>query len=413
LTIQLHGSNLTDIKEKNRSLALHLIATEHYISRADLARKMHLTKTTLGNIVSQLIAENLICEEYVLNNPEEVGKGRKPIALAISPVSPLIAGMLIKRNLCTVILADISGTIIKQLDFTYKKLTKTILVDKLVELYKKITLDTSREIMAIGISSIGPVNTQEQKIMSPANFWGIHNLPIVSIIEEKLEKPAFLIHDCSAGALAEKLYGTIAKNKSNFMYLHIMNGIGLGYIVNNKVFEGDLGQSGEFGHMSINFSGPRCGCGNHGCLELYANTRNMNKKIHSLQILQQSFGEGSAELLTWHDIIDGATAGNPFYFAAVDEFCDYLSYAMINAINLFDIRNIILGYETSHGTIIEDILQHKLSVADISGEITLLHSSFNSDAPLIGSIAVVTNKIFNGEIKIPLSKEPISEVTAK
>ena len=58
----LHGTNLTNVKEKNRALALRLISTGQSVSRANLARSMHLTKTTLGTIVSDLIASDIIKE---------------------------------------------------------------------------------------------------------------------------------------------------------------------------------------------------------------------------------------------------------------------------------------------------------------------------------------------------------------
>ena len=69
-----HGNNLTSIKEKNRALALQLIATGQAVSRVELARKMLLTKTTLGNIVSELIAKGIVSDTQftpfiVVNSP--------------------------------------------------------------------------------------------------------------------------------------------------------------------------------------------------------------------------------------------------------------------------------------------------------------------------------------------------------
>lgn len=399
-----HGTNLTNIKEKNRALALRLIATEQSVSRADLARNMHLTKTTLGNIVSELIAKDIIREYTAPVDDSETALGRRPITLDLSLSSPLVMGMLIKRNLLSVILADLKGSILDQINWEYESADADLLIDTLMKLYHTLISRHKRRILAIGISSIGPVDMINRKILSPANFWGIHDLPIASIIEEKTSLPAYLIHDSSAGALAEKIYSKKAKDLDNLLYLHIMNGIGVGYILKGKLYDGDMGQGGELGHMSINFTGPLCNCGNNGCLELYANIHTMNAKMQSLR----SIYKGSSLLSpdknhTWNEIISAATSMDFLATAAVDDFCNYIAFALKNVISLMDIRHIIVGYDSAaHTTILEDTLELKLNsdVAEKDGKIRVEKSYFGSNAPLIGSIAVVTDKIFSGELNI-------------
>lgn len=399
-----HGAKPTDIKEKNRGLALQLIATGQSVSRVDLARKMHLTKTTLGNIVSELVDKGIVVESPIPENSPEVSLGRKPIILDLSPTSPIIAGMLIKRNLLTVILADLRGVILEQVDYEYNTLNQKLLIEKLVELFHMVSVRQSRRIIAIGISSIGPINTKEQIILSPSNFWNIQNVPIGTMIQKETGKPTFLIHDCSAGALAERLYGAKAQY-DNLIYLHIMNGIGAGYILHGKIYDGDSGCSGELGHMSIQMNGPRCTCGNSGCLELYANTDRMNEKIRSLKKIYPASARFFSDVYyNWEEIITGASCSDCLALSALDDFCEYLAVALQNVIRLLDIRHIVVGYRAEFPTnVVENILQSKLStrLADTSiPVISVEQSSFQGDAPLIGSIAVVSNNIFSGYLNI-------------
>ena len=90
--------------------------------------------------------------------------------------------------------------------------------------------------------------------------------------------------------------------------------------------------------------------------------------------------------------------------AALDEFCGYLSYAVRNAIHLLDVSHIIVGYDTLvETTVVEDTLTTKLNSGPMSNTghvIDIVRSSFGGQAPLIGSIAVVTDKIFSGELNI-------------
>lgn len=400
-----HGTNLTNVKEKNRALALKLIATEQSVSRVDLARKMHLTKTTLGNIVSELIEKDMISEYSSQEKTSELSLGRRPITLDLSPTSPLIAGMLIKRNLLTVILADLKGNVKAQSNYEYQTMDEATLIDKLLKMYKQLSSGQSRRIVAIGISSMGPVDTVRKMILSPSAFWGIHDVPIGSIISEKTGLPTFVIHDCSAGALAEKLYGNKTNPYSNMIYLHIMNGIGAGYILHGNVYEGDPGQNIELAHTSIQFGGPKCTCGNTGCLSLYANTEQMNEKIHMLQETYPLSGILPRKPhYSWEEIIGAASAGDFFAISAVDEFCTYLVCALRNTLNLLAIHHIVVGYNASDPTsILEDVLSSKLNTQapnTFTQPITIEKSTFGGDAPLIGAIAVVADKIFHGELNI-------------
>lgn len=395
------GTNLSDVKSQNRALILKLIATERFVSRSDLSRITGLTKTTSSKIVSELISEGIIHETTDTSIEIENTVGRKPTFLDISPNSPCVCGMLIKRGLCSVILADYKCRILYRENYQYdEKLTGNKLVDILIGMFERMKAHQTREIIAIGIASVGPVNIAEQKIANPPNFYGINNLPIAQIIREKTGLPTFIMSDAGAGALAEKIYGK-GKRLDNFIYLHIMNGIGSGYILKNNIYSGDMGQSGEIGHTSINFSGPICDCGNIGCLELYANIQNMNKKIASLKKVYQKASilpENKTEY-TWVEIIDAANQQDFFAISALDEFCEYVSYALVNTINLLDISHILVGYDSSFpGDIFESMLSVKLNAHVLvtkSRSILIEKSGFNGDAPLMGTIALLTDKIFN------------------
>ena len=366
---------------------------------------MHLTKTTLGNIVSDLIASDIIKEYTYSSSEADASLGRKPIILDLSPNSPLIMGMLIKRNLLSGILADLKGRIIAQKDCRYDSLDQNTLVETLLQLYEQLRKGQSRRIVAIGISSLGPVDTKAQKLTTPVDFWGIHNLPLPEIIHQRTGLPAYIIHDSSAGALAEKIYGSHT-HSDNLLYLHIMNGIGAGYIFQGNVYDGDFGQSGELGHTSINFAGPSCNCGNRGCLELYANIDSMNRHIQEMRNIYKgpTLMSKDQDSYTWDDIITAASAMDFLAMAALDEFCGYLAYGVRNAIHLLDICHIIVGYDSPvESTVVEDTLATKLNsglMPNTRHAVEIVKSSFGGQAPLIGSIAVVTDKIFNGELTL-------------
>ena len=132
----------------------------------------------------------------------------------------------------------------------------------------------------------------------------------------------------------------------------------------------------------------------------------MRRKIYDLSPFYPQSPLNKIKSPTWCDIIDCANNKDTLAIIAIEEFCSYVSYALINTLNLLNIATLIVGYDSSlKGFIIEDIIKNKLSHTLLSADyenISVIHSQFNGNAPLIGSIAFVADKIFS--LTLPLLK---------
>lgn len=410
MTSKKLGNNIKGLKNKNRALILKLISTNKNISRVDISRMTGLSKMAIGNIVSELVKDNIIEENESYTNGSGVGEdnnyifGRPPIMLSISEKSPCFCGMLIKRGLCEVIISDLSSKIYDKVVYEYEdEITVEKLYDILINAFFQVKNKTSRDIIAIGISSVGPVNSKTGTILNPPFFYNIENVEITKMMEEATSIPTFLINDANAAALAEKLYG-IGRNYNNFVYLHIMNGIGAGFILEGQLYNGEIGQSGEIGHTSINFSGPKCRCGNTGCLELYANIEKMNENISELKHIYNGSILNEKEKVTWTEIVDAANVSDYLAIHILDDFCKYVSYALVDVLNILDISYIITGYDSNiDGDILEKMLNRHISSSILYSKyrnIDIRRSAFFGNAPLIGSVALIADLIFNLNIKM-------------
>lgn len=403
------GSNIRNVKSQNRMLVLEHIAAHNGISRADIARSTGLSKMTVGNLVTELSLARLVEEVGEDTTYTPVSHGRKPIMLKLSSESPCICGMLIKRELCQIVLADLGGNIFFRREHAYKVLTSPETLIRLLEdLFAQCRQSTTRRILAIGISCLGPLNSTDGILLNPPCFYGIENLPIATVIKESTGLPVFLVNDANAGAFAEKIFGS-GKALSNFAYLHIMNGIGAGFVLNNELYDGDSGQSGEIGHTSINLNGPRCSCGNRGCLDLYANRESMCARIAELRTFYPGSPLAALTSPSWADIIAAGNAHDALAVSVLEEFCSYIACSLTNVVNLLNLSSIIVGYDSvGDGFIIEKLLYHKLSQLVMSAKyqtLSVTHSALNGDAPLLGSIALVADKVFHQEL-------PLSELLA-
>ncbi|MDA8481028.1 ROK family transcriptional regulator [Citrobacter sp. Awk 4] len=396
------GFNINDVREANRLSVLRLLATNKMMSRAELARHTGLTKMTLSNLIQDMIAEDLVAESQQL--PDDYQTGRKPVLLMISPDSPCILGVLIRRDVLTTVIGDLTGNVIYKNTAEYPaELNNDTLKALISEQYTLALKHTSRRVIGTGISSIGPLDENEGVLLHPPEFGRIYHFNAVKVIGELTEAPVFLINDANAAALAEKLYG-IGKACANYIYVHLMNGIGAGLVLNGRIHTGNVGQSGEIGHTSINFEGPFCSCGNRGCLDYYTNIHNLRKRITTQAALNPESRLVQQDAPTLADIIDAAHQKDQLAVSVLEEFCLYLTWSLINTLSLIDSDFIIIGYEKNvAGGLIEETLMLNINNAPGFNEnrkVSIVHSVFGGSAPLIGAIAVISEHVFNGQIKL-------------
>ena len=117
-------------------------------------------------------------------------------------------------------------------------------------------------------------------IQDPPNLsWG--NVDIVSIFAKNFDCEVALTNDANAAALGEKTFG-LAKNMDDFIVVTLGTGLGSGIFSSGKLLYGHDGFAGEMGHISIDYNGRRCNCGNKGCLEAYASASGIKTTVSKM-----------------------------------------------------------------------------------------------------------------------------------
>lgn len=400
-----NGSKQQTIKEQNRALVLQCVLNRHILSRAEIARQLGLTKTTLTNIVNDLIADGILVESDAVPMHEEAvaAVGRKSIGLVLSPNAPLIGGVLIQRGNLHVILSDLQGKILTDRKYTYNGLISPKEFQKnLRELYFAARAESDRPMLAIGIACVGPLNILDGTLLNPHHFFTEpFDFDIVSFFASFTHLPVYLCNDATAGAIAEKLFG-LGRDEDNFVYISTFNGIGAGFYLDNKLYNGEIGQNGELGHMSINFMGPKCVCGNNGCLELYADIPGI---LRHYDHFREFFPEHPLFKACDHTILDVLTlidGGDVLAMAVMSDYCRYLECAVSNLMTQLNINLVILaGSPNTTNHFFEHTLMHMINKKTASARdqrIRVEKSQFGLDSPLPGSVGIVIDKIFNGEI---------------
>ena len=281
-----NGKNSITSKQFNRGLIFQLIATGTCNTRIELSRRTGLAKTTVTNIVAEFMEKGIVkeCEEELT----EVC-GRNPIILKVADQAPKIIGILVFRTNIQAVLCSLDMQIFRTETIEFGELTGDILIQNAFELIDRM-MEEEKNILGIGIASIGPVDIRNGIILNPPRFYGVKHVPIKEAIQKKYNLPVYFDHDNNCAALAEKLFG-IGKAEQDFLLLAVSNGIGSGFVCGGEVFHSHRGFETELGHVSINCKGLQCSCGNRGCLEMYASSYVVREKLKKITGLNLPYAD--------------------------------------------------------------------------------------------------------------------------
>lgn len=382
------GSNMKSVKDDNRSLYLKLIQ-KRPMSRAEISKKMGLTRASLTVITNSMIEEGIIAETGVGTNK----KGRRPIMVDLVDTYKYLVSVKISRTKLIVCITNLKCQLLDEISYPMSQFTHyTQLLFSIVESTKQLMgkLKLSNEkILGMGISAPGPIDVTSGTILNPPNFDLIQNLPIVSFLKGELGIPVFIANNPISLAIAENAYGPI-QNYTNSLLIMVDEGVGSALIINGEIFKGVNGFAGEFGHVSVGgINGKACPCGNIGCLECYA----------SLVALENLFPEewpGS-----WESVVDQALEGDEKAEKIIEHEAKYLSAAIISMANMLNLDAVIFEgplcyqFDLLHTKIAEAV--NSMSFTRGISNIDILSSTLENIQKISGA-ALVIEEFFNMRI---------------
>ncbi|MBI2847671.1 MAG: ROK family protein [Chloroflexi bacterium] len=205
----------------------------------------------------------------------------------------------------------------------------------------------SSQLHSISLAIAGAIDSSNGIVTLSPNLPGWRNVPLKSIVEEKYGVKTFLLNDANAAALGEHRFGA-GKGAKNLIYMTVSTGIGGGIIINGELYEGASGGAGEIGHMIIDMNGPKCNCGNTGCLEMLASgTAVAREAIRRLGQGEESaltgMVEGNLENITAEIVGTAAQNGDGLALEVVNQAATYLGVGLTNLVNIFNPEVVVIG----------------------------------------------------------------------
>ena len=203
--------------------------------------------------------------------------------------------------------------------------------------------------------------------------------------------PVYLDNDANVATIGEFMFGA-GKGKSNVVYFTVSTGVGGGAVLNGNIYRGNTCNALEIGHTTVAPNGPRCNCGNVGCLEALASGTAIGKRGMEAVATNVETSLKSYEKVTSYEVFKEAEKGDQVAMDIVEDALNYLGIGVANAVSIFDPEVIIIGGGVTQ---VGDILFNKVREVvkkrcfkSMAEACEIVPAGLGTDAGVMGAVAL-------------------------
>ncbi|MFN2975972.1 ROK family transcriptional regulator [Terriglobus aquaticus] len=305
--VEAASSELT--RDINRDLILEQIRSRQPISRVALARHTGLQPSTVSSIVEQLKQERWIKEGPAVQTP----RGRRPTMVTLNDdLLMLVADVRPSQAVLAVV--DLNGRFLSRRVVPLPTAPEGAVMAIASGFQALRDGHPGKVFEGVGISVPGRVNPETNALMLIPNLnW--MNYDVSGKLSEILGLTVEIENDANACLLSELWFGNL-DGLRNVVLLAISEGLGAALLVEGRLVSGSNGLAGEFGHVTVDADGPKCGCGKQGCWEVFA----------SSQAAQRYYAEqrGHTGKISMRELVSLALDDDEAAKAALRQQCEHI-----------------------------------------------------------------------------------------
>jgi len=270
----------------NRDIVLELIRTRQPISRAELARQSGLQRSTVSQIIEQLLAEEWVCEGHTTVSQ----RGRRPTLIRLNEARVALAVDIHPRQ-ATIAMVDLNGRLLSRSMAPLSRdaaASTELILDAMARMKAGLG---AVSIEGVGVSFPGRTDPQtDQYLFAPNLHW--RDFDLKGTLEKRMRLPVHVANAAIACLLAQLTFHH-DEGSCDAVLITTSEGVGGAIFANGSIITGHDGMAGEFGHISIDSEGPECACGRRGCWEVFASCRAALRYFRELQPQHRpvTFGE--------------------------------------------------------------------------------------------------------------------------
>lgn len=315
----------------NRIMALHMIRDEGPISRADIARRLNLSRPTASRIIDALTRDGLIA---CVGKSQPTG-GRLGDLYTFRADAGVVLGLELGTRQARAAMATLGGDVVHRAARPLTMVTRRSVLPQLRDLVAE-ALDQAPEppadILSIGVAVPGVVRLPLGTVESSPVYTGLSDRPLRDEMERLFGVPVTMDNDVNFAALGEYQLGC-ARGRSNIAYLFVGRGIGAGLILNGQLFRGSADAAGEVGNMVVDRANLYERFGVAGCLEALAGIDRLAAAAHELGLPHDST----------EDLCELAHGGDARACQAIHAMNEYVAVAALNLVTVVDPEIVVLG----------------------------------------------------------------------
>jgi predicted NBD/HSP70 family sugar kinase len=379
------SGSLSSLREFNRLRIVDFLRTNGTASRAELARRTGLSRSTVSTLVADLQRRGLVVERAG-QFAGEGQPGRPAALLELDPSAAAAVGIDFDHDKVRAAVSDLSRSVLAEAsaphDVDHDALGALDLAAELVEqVLEEATVDRDR-LLGVGVALAGPID-HDKGALHPSDVlpaWA--NIDAAKELEKRLDTPAYVDNDANLGALAEVTLGA-GRNARFAAYVSISSGIGAGIVVDGRPYHGHRGTAGEIGHVVVDPQGPICRCGNRGCLETLASGPALLKLVQ----------ESRERELSVKQMIELARDGDAGCRRAIADAGSVVGRVVAGLVNLFSPEMVVVGGDLGEaGDLLLDPLREAVrrdALPAAAEDLKVVAGELGERANLLGALALV------------------------
>lgn len=394
------GSSTNNLIYKNNNLQKQILDYIIKNNKSTIAELAKETKTSIPK-VNEVVIELLKKEILKDLGKEIIGVGRKPNFYGINPEVAYFIIVEVRRHSITLAIVNFSDYIVDIRPSIPFKLANTeqsfnelcIIIDN----YIAAQTINPNKIIGIGMSITGRVN---HKTGNSYSYFNMSKKSLKEIIEERFKIPSYIENDTRAMAVGEFHKGCVDKEK-DILFFNLDEGIGMGIIMDGKIYSGKSGFSGEFGHIPFFENDIICHCGKKGCLETEVSG------LALIEELKEHIGKGitsqlsedvkANNVISIEKLVDAALKGDMLSIDIISLAGEKIGKGIAMLLNLFNPELVILGGELSksQSLILLPILSsiNKYSLNLINTDTNFKYSKLGKDSGVLGISILLRNQL--------------------
>ncbi len=322
-------------KRAHRSGVIKLVWQNPGISRSNVAKELGITKSTVSSVVTDLELDGWL---RIGEGGISLAMGRPSIPLFLNDLRFALLGAEINLFEISCVAINIDGEILARESITGDFSNVTSAISSLAKCVKKLRANqtlNARTILGLGVGIPGPVDAGRGLVLKAPSL-GWENMPFLSLLQKQIpDIPAdriFVDNDANLSVMAVYLFGS-HKHDGDLLYVHMTTGIGGGLILDHRLYHGQRGFAGEWGHMTVAPNGQKCLCGSVGCAET----------LFSLNAIQSAIQTGTGERPDLKQILELLEQRHPIVVKIIHKTAIHLGTFLGNLANIFDPKLMILG----------------------------------------------------------------------